>query len=63
MANKLREELKLISIRAYAAKTLSRGGRKPVSVQYVYKQIKGHQKGRKIPFRYVKIGGSFWIID
>ena len=61
MANKPKE-IKLIPIRIYAENTLSRDRKTPISVQYVYKQIKAHKKGKKIPFQYIKIGKITWIV-
>lgn len=57
-----KDQLHLVSISYYAANTLGVKCKKPLSVKHVYKQIKAHQKGTKIPFKYVKLGKVFWII-
>jgi len=51
---------KLIPVRDYAATRISRRGF-PVSVQYIYKLIALHKKGKVIDFSYLEVGKGIWI--
>ncbi len=58
--NKPQAKDNLIPVREYALTVLSRRGF-PVTVQYIYKLIKEHKKGKVIDFRYREIDKSIWI--
>jgi len=58
--NKPQQTGKLIPVRDYAAKRISRRGF-PVTVQYIYKLIKQHKEGKAIDFNYKEIDKAIWI--
>lgn len=59
---KRKQSITLIPIVEYAENSINERTNKPFTVQGIYKQIKIHQKGKKIPFRYVKLGKIYWIV-
>lgn len=60
--NKPKAQNNLIPVRDFAQTYMSRRGF-PVSVQYIYKLIAEHKKGkRSLDFQYKEIDKGIWIV-